>query len=294
MSSTPSVLVAVDVTDDEAPVLEARDYSDELGAQLLVVHVARPKARGPSELEVTSKITAIVTQHVGRRPDAVYVREGDPGKAIVQLADELRPLLLIVGRPRRDALLDRARHALRGTIALQVARRASGNVLIAQRTAAANGPVLAVTDLSDPARPAIVQALREASMRRAQVVVLHVVEAYMTTFQALERTRDRARSYLSAAVAGAKSAPTLLLRTGSLDVALEDAVARLGPQLVVVGRRGRAQRPAIFRTGAVDTVLGIARGSVLVVPLGLTTMTAAPPSDAAPRDLEGRDSRIRR
>src|SRR6185437_12328429 len=101
----------------------------------------------------------------------VVVDTGSPDAGIVRVADEVRATLVAVSN-RGATGLDRL---LLGSIAARVVRYAHCPVLVA-RPHEKTGRVLAATDFSEAARPAIALAAQEARRRGARLTLLHSLD----------------------------------------------------------------------------------------------------------------------
>jgi len=101
----------------------------------------------------------------------VFIELGSDHEQIVRRADEWRADLIAVGSHGRTGL----RRLLLGSVADQIVRAASCAVLVAR--AERQGVILAATDLTDPALPAIEAAAHEAKRRGRKLVVMHAMES---------------------------------------------------------------------------------------------------------------------
>jgi nucleotide-binding universal stress UspA family protein len=216
--------------------------------------------------ELVRERTEAVT---GLRPDAyqVILEAGSPHGGVLRQADALAAGLVVVGP---------------GAVAERVVRHAPCAVLVARPSPA--GVVLAATDFSDPALPAVATGAAEAARRGVPFVVIHSVEdispalllaphlAYPIVPAALtaeesatvrEGTRVRLRDCLGRLnVSG-----TPIAAEGPPARAILEA-ARVQPaELVVVGTIGRTGLTRLALGSVAEAVLRSATCSTLVVRL---------------------------
>jgi nucleotide-binding universal stress UspA family protein len=184
-------------------------------------------------------------------------------------------LAFVGGRGDTDAA-----HVLSGS-AEKVARYAHCPVLVA-RHPATRGLVVCATDLSTPSLPAVASAVAEARLRRAKLVVLHVVDqglplATVTSTEGLtplvlcpEMLHDlRAAAHGEiAAVLGRLEAPAeAVIVEGHVASTILKYVEDSRPELVVVGAHGRTGLGRILLGSVAENVVRAAKTSVLVVRL---------------------------
>ncbi len=249
------------------PLFPQRHLAEALGAPALeqraraalIERAEKVTGRGPNEIEI---ILAI----------------GSGYPEILQHVEEWRADLLVAGGRGHSGL-----GRLLGSVASHLVRYASCPVLIA-RTSAARGVVLAATDLSDAALPAIAAAAEEAVRRNASLVVAHAFDfAGSAGFWALgspfglatallpaeiiNEVRDAARATLEGALArfGAKGEIAILEGAPAASI-LREAEAR-GAELIVVGTRGRTGFARVALGSVAENVVESAACSVLAVRL---------------------------
>jgi nucleotide-binding universal stress UspA family protein len=117
-------------------------------------------------------VTARVAGLTGQPAESIDVRVdvGAPDEIIVETAEESGADLLVIGVAGSDS----EGQGL-GATALRIARHAHCPVLVV-RKGPAKGPVLAATDLSDPAQGALALASLLATKMGKPMVTLHVVD----------------------------------------------------------------------------------------------------------------------
>lgn len=117
---------------------------------------------------VTSRIAGLT----GRPPEAIDLRVdvGAPDEVIVETAEESGADLLVIGVAGSDS-----EGKGLGATALRIARHAHCPVLVV-RKGPGTGPILAATDLSDPAQGALSMAAILAAKTGEPMVALHVVD----------------------------------------------------------------------------------------------------------------------
>ena len=101
-----------------------------------------------------------------------YLEEGEAHTAIVRRAEQLGAALVVVGSHGRTGI----QRMLLGSVAERVVRFAHSPVLVA-RSGPLEGPVVTGTDLSEAARPGLVEAARLAAASKSELIVLYVLSA---------------------------------------------------------------------------------------------------------------------
>ena len=186
MSGYQRVFVATDLgpASDEA-LLQGHERARGTGAELLVCHVMpsidrvnplfphlnqqtfpRISALQERAMVAVSERVAAVT---GRSAHdfAVLLDDGVPHATIIEKAEEWRADLVVIGAQGTSRLF--------GSVAQKVVRYAHCPVLVA-RARAVRGHILAATDFSDHALPALMAAREEAAASGARVSVIHAVD----------------------------------------------------------------------------------------------------------------------
>jgi nucleotide-binding universal stress UspA family protein len=287
------VLVATDLSDPGAEAVGQADaYARLVGGTFGVCHVLpslgihmlfpqRYASEASGESEVETRARACVTESVARvtrRPTfEVLIERGTGYAEIVRCAEAWRATVLFVGsHGSRESAGGRL-----GGVAEKVVQIAHCPVIIA-RPVWRPGLVICATDLSEPSLPAVEAAVIEARVRRAKLLVLHVIDQgaplasvgssegitpLVLSPEMLGDLRASARARIEAvltkldapaeiAIVEGHAAPTIL-------ACLEDRQA----ELAVVGARGRTALARIVLGSVAESVVGEAAGSVLVVRL---------------------------
>ncbi len=243
------VLAATDLSDasDEA-LRQAAAAARAAGAPLAVCHVVPdpvgiralfPDRHAAEALSVPKLVEAAtaalrerVARVVGKSPEvAHHVVVGEAYAELVRLASELGASRVVVASRGRGALA----RALLGSVAERVVELAPCEVLVARPSP--KGPVLAATDLSEPAEAALRAAAREAATRDAALVALYVSPVPAPGFVELAALVPEGSLALAASQAAElEQAPRAVI---------ESAVARLGVRAEVVIARGAAKRELV-------------------------------------------------
>ena len=295
------ILCATDLSEasDEA-LRQAHEIATSAGALLAVCHVVPdmqrvhplfPQRHGADAtlgLELERRVHVALTDRTkavtGRGPEQVmiFVEIGAGYAEIVRRA-EAWGADLVVAASRGHTGITRM---LLGSVASQLVRHAHCPVLIA-RVPDRQGVVLAATDLSDAALPAVEAAHREALRRKSDLVVVHAVDlapssamwalgspfgiSYaVPSSETLAEVRAAARMTLDGALARFGATGTSVIVEGDPAACiLREADAR-GAELVVVGTRGRTGIARVVLGSVAEKVIQNAACSVLAVRLGTT------------------------
>jgi nucleotide-binding universal stress UspA family protein len=188
---TPPLLIlcATDLSADaDLAVVSANDLAGLFGSRLVFVHAVPYPA--PAQVlfphlfqGTTSRLMAVsrlaservaarVATLTGRAGDSIDVRVdvGAPDEVIVETAEESGADLLVIGVAGSDS-----DGSDLGASALRIVRHAHCPVLVV-RNGPAKGPILAATDLSDPAQRALAIASLLSIREGEPLVALHVVD----------------------------------------------------------------------------------------------------------------------
>jgi nucleotide-binding universal stress UspA family protein len=196
----------------------------------------------------------------------IHLEAGSPHSEILRLAEEIKPSLIVVG-----AASDRV-----STVAERVVRHAPCAVLVAIRRS--GKVVLAGTDFSDPALPAIRAAVEEAHRRRRPCVILHAVDfTRISTMpgmvepaiakHVLDAQRADARKKLKEIGARLDESAQTVLEEGPASEAILSTADELDADVIVLGTHGRSGLRRLALGSVAETVLRRSRRSVLVVRL---------------------------
>jgi nucleotide-binding universal stress UspA family protein len=218
------------------------------------------------------------------------IESGSTHAAALDLADELGAGLIVVGGEfgTRDV-------ASAAALVERIARHAPCPVLLSLPVE--GKAVLAATDFSDPALPAVHAAQAQAGRLSLPLYVLHSVDLDVSVIAApemgfiaspgtllssyaptvLEARRTEARGLLEE-LSQRLGQGLVLLREGPAVEAIRDAADSVDAALVVVGTHGRTGLSRLALGSVAEGVLRSARRSTLVVPLNTRTPPATHPS----------------
>ncbi|MBP6705165.1 MAG: universal stress protein [Vicinamibacteria bacterium] len=183
------VLCATDLSEDaDLATVAASDFARLFGSRLVLVHAVPYPAPAQvlfphliqgtmDRLMAVSRVAAEtvstrVASLTGRAAEDIDVRVdvGAPDEVIVETAEEVGADLLVIGLAGSDS---EGRGP--GATAVRIARHAHCPVLVV-RKGPVKGPVLAATDLSDPAQGALQMGALVAAQTLAPMVAVHVVD----------------------------------------------------------------------------------------------------------------------
>jgi nucleotide-binding universal stress UspA family protein len=213
------------------------------------------------------------TRVLGTEPGAsqMHLESGTPHSGVIRCAEELFAGLIVVGSGSRAA------GTSLGGVAERIVRHAHCPVLIA--CPPTGGPVIAATDFSDPALPAVQWGSEEARRRNARFSILHAVDVYampvefpegqmsQVPMMLIETRREDARERLKQIEAKFEPSGGVILRDGPADTAILGAAEQLNAELVVIGTHGRTGFARLALGSVAEGVVRHARTSVLVVRL---------------------------
>lgn len=253
----------------------------EAGAELVVLSVVdddQPEELVASErrdvMRLLGELTAGMPEMQGLQPK-LRVEAGDAFDAIIRVAGEESADLIVMGEHRRRLLLD----MFVGTTIERVMRRGRWPVLMVKRPAAAPyRQVLAAVDMS----PASAGALRAAGalglLVLGGVTVLHAFLAPgRSTMVIADAPADAIAEHVAATAAevrrdlvpmldGLGLEARLVVEEGAPADALKDAVARLAPDLVVLGTRGAGVIGRLVLGSVAEEALRTLDCDILAVP----------------------------
>ncbi len=300
------ILVATDLSlaADEA-LKQAHEWAAAVDASFEVCHVVPnpmrsnplfPQRAGKEAADFSSMMThasTLVHERVqattGREAAAVSVLidDGVPYARVVQLAEERGVDLLVVGAHGYTGL----RQALLGSVADKIVRFAHCAVLIA-RPSPRTGHVVAASDFSDPALPALGAGAAEAKRRGGKLTMMHCLEGETAIVdpmggimgvgvvtRAPEITaglRQMATEKLRGALAHFGVQGESLVVEGNAARSIVYAAEKADAELVCVGTHGRTGLSRLLLGSTAEMVVKAAPSSVLVIRLA-----DAPKSKAA-------------
>jgi nucleotide-binding universal stress UspA family protein len=283
MSVHGPVVVATDLSAfaDEA-LRQGAMWADTLRSRLIVCHVLPemgqvrvlfPHLAGADHDvlaaladRAATAVAARVKAVIGRTLDAddISVESGSPHLAIRAMAERCGAGLVVIGP---------------GSTAARLAHAATWSVLVA-RHGPIDGGVLAATDFSDPALPAVAAAVHEARRRGVGLRLIHAVHvdpalSLATLGPPVMPVRDdvatalveQAREDLEAALRHFHAVGEAIVVRGPATTSIVDTAAQHPTALIVVGTHGRTGLQRLLLGSVADAVLRSAPCSVLAVPL---------------------------
>jgi nucleotide-binding universal stress UspA family protein len=203
----------------------------------------------------------------------IEIEQGTVHAGILRAAKNIGAGAVVVG----GKIDHRGRHIL-GSSGEHVVRYANCPVLVARHSP--KGKVLAATDFSDPALPAVEAGATEARHRRADLTVIHasdpllVMSPFYADFYSSTSLMDPSdqmkkiwQQRLDECVHHFKAKGGGLLRDGPAAPAILSAASELPAQLLVVGTHGRTGLSRIALGSVAEAVVRAAPCSVLIVRL---------------------------
>jgi nucleotide-binding universal stress UspA family protein len=232
-----------------------------------------------SELEaaVRDELLKRIRTVTGRAPAqiTIEIERGTVHAGILRAAEKIGAGAVAVG----GKVDPKGRHLL-GRAAEHIVRYANCPVFVARPSPA--GKVLAATDFSDPAFPAVAAGAAEAKRRKTDLAIIHALDLVTTTspfygeFYSYgappidfdNQMKKIWQQRLDESVRHFKAKGGGLLRDGMAAPAILSAAAELPAQLLVVGTHGRTGLSRMIALGSVaEAVVRSAPCSVLVVRL---------------------------
>jgi nucleotide-binding universal stress UspA family protein len=211
---------------------------------------------------------------VGRRRVDVIIELGTAHAGILRAAEKIGAGLIVAG-----GKADPEGPAILGGTAEHVTRYAACPVLVARPSP--GGKILAATDFSDPALPAIEAAASEARRRKTDLAIIHVMEPLPPVLfsgegmvmdalpiDVAEQLAAASQERLDKIVRRFKARDGGLLRQGLAAHEILNAASRLPAQLLVVGTHGRTGLTRFALGSVAEGVVRSATCSTLVVRLG--------------------------
>jgi nucleotide-binding universal stress UspA family protein len=283
------ILAAMDLdTGSDDILLQAAALARSCKVKLSVCHVlpeifaVRPlfpqlhldDALKSSELETAihdallERIRAVTTRESSQT--GIEIEQGTVHAGILRAAERIGAGAVVVG----GKVDHRGLHIL-GNAAEHVVRYAHCPVLVARPSP--EGKVLAATDFSDPALPAVEAGAAEARRRKADLTILHAIDLlpvmspYYGEFLGMppmdlgDRMRKLWQARLDECVRHFKAKGGGLLRDGPAAAAILSAASELPAQLVVVGSHGRTGLSRVALGSVAEAVVRAAPCSVLTV-----------------------------
>lgn len=280
------ILVALDLSGRSRRALRRGvGLARQFGAEVTALHVADDDL--PDEMvaaECRSAEAAIGEQleaagAKGLAPEpAIVARAGDPFRTIADEADRIEADLIVMGAHRKRLLGD----MFTGTTIERVMRVGGRPVLMVNTDSEAPyGNVLAAVDLSDASANAVQTARRLGLLEPAHGTVVHgfiPLGEGMMYYAGVER--ERVDEHVTASAAEARAAiraflrnigveelaDVLLIEKGGPFEAIENGVATIRPDLVVIGTRGHSGLKQVLLGSVASQVLRKIECDILAVP----------------------------
>lgn len=286
----PAVICATDLTGagDEA-LRQASRVAAERKGRLVVLHVLPdplqqhpllPLGRKPryaalaeAHMRATDAVRTQLVRAIG--PEAasdaeIQIEHGTPHVVIISRSEAARADLIVVGASAPKV----------GREAERVVRYAHAPVLVA-RSGPTTGHILAATDFSDAALPAVKAAADWTRRRRSSLTLLHVVDlrplmtqpdlggavAVPLTAEVEDSLIASARERVERALRRVRVAGRGLVATGDPAAVILEQAARLAAELVVLGTAGATGLTRLVLGSVAETVVHRAPCSTLVVRL---------------------------
>jgi nucleotide-binding universal stress UspA family protein len=253
---------------------------NELRNNLLFPHISRITAlKIPLAIEhIAEAASARVTEITGRSQGEfeLIIDDGTPQALILSRAEDWHADLIIVGSHGQTSAAD----TLLGSVTNSVIRHAHCPVLIV-RPGKSRGRIIAGTDFSDPALPAIRAAADEAERTGAVLTVLHSLDLvwapaaypamafggapFNVSPDQIKELEAIATQRLEESLKQLNVSGNTLVTTGSAGTALIEVASERKADLIVVGTIGRTGLRRALLGSVAETVAKEAPCSVLIV-----------------------------
>ena len=254
---------------------------NELRSHLLFPHISRiASLNDPFELERVAETASARVMEVTGRTQAEFdliVDEGTPYAAILTHAEKWLADLIVAGS--HGAAASAAGLRL-GSVANKITQYAHCAVLIA-RPCRGTGGIVAGTDFSDPALPALRAAAVEARRTKGDLTIVHSLDLvwpaagvasmalggspFNISDEQVRTLEDLARQRLDDALKQLHIQGQAFVTRGPAEIALIETAAHLKADLLVVGTVGRTGLRRLLLGSVAGTVVTEAPCSVLMV-----------------------------
>jgi nucleotide-binding universal stress UspA family protein len=222
------------------------------------------------EAEISSQLAARVGAFINPEGSdcEILIEYGTEHSAVIRAAERVGAGLIVVGHGSQEKRLS--------GISEHIVRYAHCPVLVARPSR--NGCVLAATDFSDPATPAIEAASVEAARRRRDLVIIHAFDTIrfvpypdgsisaVLPAEYINEMEKALQARLDASVSQASAKNGILIRGGA-KTAILDSSETLPADLIVVGTHGRTGLSRLALGSIAEAVIRGANCSVLVIRL---------------------------
>jgi nucleotide-binding universal stress UspA family protein len=279
--------ISLDKKGDEV-IRQAADHAENARVPLIVIHVI-PEIYGTRPLfphlrEIDQSLAETVRQWVMEAIDQqlrrvlpgnteareLRIEAGSIDSTVIKVADEVEAGLVVVGAAsERDRSL--------GNVAERIVRHARCPVLVAR--VGAGNVVIAATDFSDPALPAIEAGHEEARRRGQRLILMHAVDVRILHVPSplgsqssllqhvIDAEMEQARLKFDRVVDRYGPGVTSIVRVGAPADAILEAAREFDASVIVMGTHGRSGLIRITLGGVAESVVRGASRSVLVVRL---------------------------
>jgi nucleotide-binding universal stress UspA family protein len=271
------LLVATDGSaESQAAVRFGATVAQKLAGTLTLLHVMLP-AEESVDTDALLRAAQAEAASCGV-PATTRAEIGDPADTIVAVRREIGADMLVVGTHGRRGLA----RVFFGSIAESVYKSVPFPVAVVHKfdQTAKVGPILAPTDFSKGATPAVRTAAHLASKVGLRLVVLHVLAEVLppkgekdteATRQASLALRRDAEVKLQALIKTLGLAPEqvdFFLETGVDSAEIVHVAGAIHASCIVLGTRGLSGLPRVLLGSVTDQVLREAPCPVLIVPSG--------------------------
>ncbi|HEY2380370.1 MAG TPA: universal stress protein [Terriglobia bacterium] len=249
---------------------------NELRSNLLFPQFSEREAVAvPAEVEKAGEaVLKRVAEVVGNAEAEIIADHGSPYAEILKRAEAWKADLIVIGSHGMTG----ADGILLGSVTAKVIRYAHSPVLVARKPSS-RGHIVAGTDFSDPALPAISAAVNEARRTNAQLTVVHSLDLYRTTPAAgamelaslavseeiCQDMEKYAREHIGEILNKFGLQDHALVTRGPAALALVSAASDLKAELLVVGTVGRTGLNRLLLGSVAEAVASNAPCSVLIV-----------------------------
>jgi nucleotide-binding universal stress UspA family protein len=206
------------------------------------------------------------------------VDTGWPDTALMRKAEEIDADLIVVGSRGYTGL----KHVLLGSVAERVIRYSHCAVMVA-RASPSGGHILAATDFSDPALPAIDAAVQIAKRRGAELTVMHSLGVRSSSLswaaspfgggpivpdeQAIREARIAATQLIETSLGEFGAVGSAFVGDGMPEDDILRKATVLPADMIVLGSQGRTAINRVALGSVAETVARTATCSVLVIRL---------------------------
>jgi nucleotide-binding universal stress UspA family protein len=295
MDNLRRLFVAIDFSpgSDEA-LRRADERAASTGAQLAVCHIVPNELRSNLLFPQISRIAALKfpleVKHIAEAASArvaeitgrsqgefeLIIDDGSPQAAILASAERWQADLIIVGSHGQTSGSD----VLLGSVTNSVIRHAHCPVLIV-RPSSGTRRIVAGTDFSDPALPALKAAAEEAKRVRGELTVVHSLDVvwspaaypamafggapFNISADQIKEVEVVAKQRLEKCLNELNVSGETLVTTGPAGTALIEVASERKADLIVVGTIGRTGLRRALLGSVAESVAKGASSSVLIV-----------------------------